>query len=152
MRAQIEQAVATAKLPPDVFHLVGEVEDVAPWLRSYDVLVLPSKLDGRPVVVMESLAMGVAVVASRVGALPELIDDGVDGYLCSPDRIEEFVDRLVRLEGDRDLLARMKSAARRKAQLKLDEREMLDRYERRLRALIAAAPVTEGAERPCARP
>ena len=144
MRKEIEQVVASANLLPDVFHLVGEVEDVAPWLRSYDVLVLPSKLDGRPVVVMESLAMGVAVVASRVGALSELIDDRVDGYLCNPDRIDEFVDRLAQLEGDRALLARMKSAARRKAQFKLDEREMLERYEGRLRALIAAAPVTQG--------
>jgi glycosyltransferase involved in cell wall biosynthesis len=138
MRHEIEQAISSAELQPGFFHLVGDVEDVAPWLRSYDILVLPSKLDGRPVVVMESLAMGVPVIASRVGALPELIEDGVDGYLCDFDRIDEFADRVKCLEGDRVLLARMKSAARRHAEQSLDEREMLKRYEELLRALILA--------------
>jgi O-antigen biosynthesis protein len=142
MRPEVEQAVISAGLRPGKFHLAGEVEDVIPWLRSYDVLVLPSKLDGRPVVVMESLAMGVPVVASRVGALPELIEDGVSGYLCAPDRIEEFVDSVRRLEGDRALLAQMKSAARCHAEKTLDERGMLKHYEEQLRALVRApAPI-----------
>ena len=137
LRREIEQALVFADLVAGTFYLVGEVKDVIPWLRSYDVLVLPSKLDGRPLVVMESLAVGVPVIASRVGGLPELSEDGVDGYLCDPDNIDQFVDGLRRLEGDRALLAQMKLAARHHAERALDERMMLKTYEWRLRELVS---------------
>ncbi|WP_458192546.1 glycosyltransferase [Bradyrhizobium sp. UFLA05-153] len=45
-------------------------KSVRPWIGSYDVLVLPSRLDGRPVVVLEVLALGVPVIASAIGGLP----------------------------------------------------------------------------------
>ncbi len=135
MRHEIEAALDSAMLPEGYFHLIGEVEDVLPWLRSYDVLVLPSLLDGRPVVVMEALALGVPVLASRVGALPELVEDGVTGFLCSPEKVEEFVENLSRLVLDRALLACMKTAARTSAEQNLDIRAMLSRYEERLHIL-----------------
>jgi glycosyltransferase involved in cell wall biosynthesis len=56
-----------------------------------------SRLDGRPVVVLEALALGVTVIASRVGALPELIEDGVNGVLCDAGDIDGFVACLVGL-------------------------------------------------------
>lgn len=140
MRAAIETAVNEAGFAPGRFNLVGEVPDVAPYLQSYDVLVLPSRLDGRPVVVMEALAFGVPVVASRVGALPEMVQDGVTGFLCEPGAIDSFVDRLTKLARDRDLQARMKRAARTYAEDNLDAREMTRRYEKRLRQLMGSYP------------
>jgi glycosyltransferase involved in cell wall biosynthesis len=107
-----------------------------PYLRSYDFLILPSRLDGRPVVVLEALALGVPVIASRVGALPELIGDGVNGFLCDAGDIEGFVASLVGLAQDRSCLARMKAASRLYAERHLDERIMIARYEGRLRGLI----------------
>jgi glycosyltransferase involved in cell wall biosynthesis/SAM-dependent methyltransferase len=135
MRHDIEAAIRTAALPDKFFHLIGEVDDVLPWLRSYDILVLPSRLDGRPVVVLEALALGVPVVASRVGALPELIADGVNGFLCTPGDVDAFAESLERLARDRDLLARMKQAARAYAEQHLDAQPMLSGYEERLRLL-----------------
>jgi glycosyltransferase involved in cell wall biosynthesis len=67
-------------LPPSVkFEFAGLVNDVNQYLALYDVLVLPSRLDGRPLVVMEALACGLPVIASNVGALPDLIEDGKNG-------------------------------------------------------------------------
>lgn len=136
LRSKIEQAIAAANLGNNHFHLIGEVEDVRPWITSYDVLVLPSRLDGRPVVVLEALALGVPVVASAVGGLPELVLDGVNGFLCQPGAIDEFASRIAKLTLDRELLKEMKHAARRCAERKLDARSMLSRYEEGLRALI----------------
>jgi len=135
LRSKIEDAVASANLG-DRFHLIGGVEDVRPWIASYDVLVLPSRLDGRPVVVLEALALGVPVIASAVGGLPELVHDGLNGFLCQPRTIAEFVERLEKLAFDRELLARMKRTARRSAEQNLDARSMLSRYEQGLTALI----------------
>ena len=58
-----------AGLSEDSFTFLGVVDDVGAHLASLDVLVLPSILDGRPVVVLEALASGVPVIASRVGGL-----------------------------------------------------------------------------------
>lgn len=54
-------------------------------LAAADVLVIPSRMDGSPTVAREALAAGLPVLASRVGGLPELIRDGVDGLLIAPD-------------------------------------------------------------------
>jgi len=63
-------------------------------------------------VVLEALAMGVPVIASRVGALPELIDDGGTGYLCAAGDITAFAKRLQELADAPARLAAMKVAAR----------------------------------------
>jgi glycosyltransferase involved in cell wall biosynthesis len=136
LRAAIEQAVAAAHFPEGRFHLVGEAPDVVPYLRSYDVLILPSRLDGRPVVVLEALGLGVPVIASRVGALPELIEDGVNGFLCGAGDIVGFVACLVALAQDQGRLARMKAASRLYAECHLDEQIMLAFYKDRLRELV----------------
>lgn len=138
MRAAVEDALGRAALPPGRFHLAGVVADVVPWIRSFDVLVVPSRLDGRPVVAMEALALGVPVVASRVGALPELVQDDATGFLCAPGDVAGFAERITRLAEDCELLARMKVAARASAERALDARVMLRRYEDLLRGLVEA--------------
>ncbi|MBA4010691.1 MAG: hypothetical protein C0481_02380 [Phenylobacterium sp.] len=123
----VEQAIAEARFAPGRFTVVGDVPDVAPWLSSYDLLVLPSRLDGRPVVVMEALAFGVPVLASRVGALPELIEEGVNGWLCGPMETDQFarlIDAFARNPGR----ARHRTAARAFAERKLDQNRMLANY------------------------
>jgi glycosyltransferase involved in cell wall biosynthesis len=137
LRSRIEEIIAAGKLG-NRFHLVGEVEDVRPWIRSYDALILPSRLDGRPLVVLEALALGVPVITSAVGGLPELVDDGVNGFLCVPGITEHFAGKIARLALDRKLLVRMKKSARRSAEQNLDSRKMLSSYAQALRDLARA--------------
>jgi len=54
---------------------------VADWIAAADLLTLPSHAEGSPNVVVEALASGTPVVASRVGGVPDLVDDGVNGLL-----------------------------------------------------------------------
>ena len=57
---------------------------VADWIAAADLLCLPSHAEGSPNVIVEALASGTPVVASRVGGIPDLVDDGVNGLLVAP--------------------------------------------------------------------
>ena len=144
LRPAIESAIEAAAFPTGQFHLVGEVPDLMPYLSTYDVLILPSVLDGRPVVVLEALAMGVPVIASKVGALTELIEDGVNGFLCEPGDTKAFADRLEMLTRSPARLAGMKAAAREFAERHLDARMKLAAYESAFAALVDTAQLREG--------
>lgn len=100
--------------------LAGLVDDVDEYLALYDVLVLPSRIDGRPLVVMEALACGVPVIASNVGGLPDLIKDGVNGYLVPVADAKAIASHLIDLSENRGLLQRLKASARASAEANLD--------------------------------
>jgi len=95
----------------DTIEFAGEQHDLVPWLSSADLFLLPSQEESFGLAALEAMACEVPVVASRVGGLPEVIDDGVTGYLCSPDDIGGMADRGVRLLTDGALKARIARAA-----------------------------------------
>jgi glycosyltransferase involved in cell wall biosynthesis len=63
----------------------GFQEDVFPFLNRMDLFVLPSRTEGLPMSIMEAMALGIPVVATRVGGIPNLVEDGVTGLLVKPD-------------------------------------------------------------------
>ena len=136
MRPAVEHAIREACFPEGRFHLLGEVAEIAPVLSSFDLLVVPSVLDGRPVVVLEALSMGVPVLASRIGALPELIQDGATGWLCEPNDSASFVERIERAGRDRAGLQDMRRQARAFAEARLDIQGMLKAYRTGLVSLL----------------
>jgi glycosyltransferase involved in cell wall biosynthesis len=81
--------------------------------RSADLFVLPSRREGVGLLVcLESLACGVPVACGRAGGLPELVREGVNGALFEPNDPVGMADKLQRLLGDPEELARLASAAR----------------------------------------
>ncbi len=86
------------------FVLAGFRNDVERFLPLMDVLALPSYTEGLPVVVLEAFAAGVPVVATRVGGTPEVVEDGVNGYLVEPEDASALARRIrevLRSEPDR---------------------------------------------------
>jgi glycosyltransferase involved in cell wall biosynthesis len=88
-----------------------ETEDVARALDEASVLVLPSRSEGMGRVVIEAHLRGRPVVGAAVGGIPDLVTDGVDGLLVSPDP-ERVADALIRVLGDRDELERLAAGTR----------------------------------------
>ncbi len=78
-----------------------------------DCLVLPSRAEGMPMALLEGMAHGLAVVATRVGAVPEAVRDGVDGVLLDPGDVDSLTRAMLRLAADEPLRHRMGQAARR---------------------------------------
>lgn len=81
----------------DVIRLLGHVsrEEVALYMNAADMLVLPSRNEGCPNVVLEALSCGTPVVASRVGAVPDLIDDSC-GIIVEPERPDALGAAMIR--------------------------------------------------------
>jgi glycosyltransferase involved in cell wall biosynthesis len=89
---------------------LGYQSDVAPFYAAFDAMVLPSANEGTPVSAIESLAAGRPVVATRVGGVPDVVRDGVDGYLVEMGDTRALADRLAELARDPELRARMGAA------------------------------------------
>lgn len=123
-------------LSKDSFTFLGVVDDIRAHLASLDVLVVPSILDGRPVVALEALALGVPVIASRVGDLPALVHDGETGFLVEPGDTPEIARYLQRLASDPKELERLQRSARAFAETNLDAEVMNAAYEQALQRLL----------------
>jgi len=110
--------------------------DCREYLTQCDVVIAPSRLDGRPNSVMESLAMGIPVIASDVGGMGELIANGHTGYLCDSGQVEQFAEKLAVLFKDRVLCKRLGENGRQFAQTHFDIRATIDRFECAFRGLL----------------
>lgn len=112
--------------------LDGPEKDEA--LAEADILVLPSLSEGLPVALLEGLVNGLAVVASSVGGIPEVVDDERDALLVQPDDPRALADALTRLVADPDLRRRVGEAGRARAS-GLTGAEVVDSLDERYRRL-----------------
>lgn len=97
--------------------------EVATRLARHDALVLPSFAEGVPVVLMEAMASGKPVLATRVAGVAELVTDGESGYLVSPGDTAGLTTRLLDLARDPDRRIKMGQAGRRKVAAEFDIRQ-----------------------------
>lgn len=104
LRGALESAATQAGVASQV-HLPGRVEDVAGILQASLALVLPSRWEGMPNVVLEAMAAGRPVLSTRVEGSAELVRDGETGYLCDVDSVTALRAALERLLSDGPRLA-----------------------------------------------
>ena len=96
----------------DMIEWTGFQTNVNEQLRKMDVFVLPSLYgEGLPMVVLESMANAIPVVASRVEGIPEAVRDGIDGLIFEPSNANDLAEKLERLIGDNDRWSQMSQSA-----------------------------------------
>jgi glycosyltransferase involved in cell wall biosynthesis len=113
----------------DAVRLAGVLphDQLAERMRAADVLVAPSvpssdgRREGLPVVLMEAMATGLAVVASDLSGIPELVEDGVTGLLTPPGDPAAIAAALARLAREPDLRRRLAAAGRGRVQAEFDQ-------------------------------
>ncbi len=123
--------VAAVRASADVEHLEW-VENAPGVMRHLDVLVAPSHQEPFGTVLSEAMAVGTPVVATRVGGLAEVVEDGVTGALVAPGSPGELADGIARVLASRDAMG----VAARQAARRFDADEYADRLEALLRGLL----------------
>lgn len=94
---------------------LGFRADTLRLMAGADIFVLPSHQEGMPVALMEAMSMGLPVVATRVGGVPDVVTDGVEGLLVPTGRAELLWEAISKLAGDEGLRSRMSRAARQRS-------------------------------------
>ncbi len=118
--------------------LPGFLDDPHPTLAGCDVAVLPSRAEGLPLVVLESMALGVATIATRVGGIPELIQDGDSGLLVPVGETAALAAALQRLRTDRATRRRLGEAAARRVKAHFSVESMLHAFDNYLLSMARA--------------
>jgi glycosyltransferase involved in cell wall biosynthesis len=121
---------------------LGEVRDVPALLRRASVFILPSRSEGISLTLLEAMAAGVPVIATRVGGNPEVVVDGQTGLLVPAQSPNDLADALLRIRGNNEDAQLLGRAGRRRVESHFDIRTMVAHYER----LYAPPPA------PAARP
>jgi glycosyltransferase involved in cell wall biosynthesis len=111
MRRRLERDVQRAGLA-SAFAFLGLIDNVPEAMRSAAVLVRPSTLEGMPLAVLEAMATGLPVVATRVGGTPEIVRDGETGFLFEPGDHVALARSVSTLLADRSLAEAMGAAGR----------------------------------------
>jgi len=124
----------------DCVQLPGAASDIAQRLRHADVFVLGSRAEGISNTVLEAMASGLPVVATRVGGNAELVDDGETGFLVPAQQPEALAAALRRYVDDRALLGRHGAAARERAVAQFSLAGMMARYQALYDQLLTTHP------------
>ncbi len=138
-RARLEEQARALGLS-DVTRFLGyQAQDaVADALEASDLLVLPSFAEGVPVVLMEAMASRLPVIASRVAGIPELVEDGVSGFVVPPGDLSTLTNRLTSLLADPALSMSVGEAGRAKVEAEF----FVDSEAMKLATLFAVPPPT----------
>lgn len=115
----------------------GHRTDVGDVLAAADIVASSSAFEGSPLALMESIGAGKPVVATRVGGVPEIVRDGVEGLLVPPSDPAALADALLTLLRDPDLRTRMGAAGRERQQAEFDIHVMVQRLEALYESLFA---------------
>jgi len=134
-RPAVEAEIRAAGLE-GVVELTGERHDVPRLLADADVFVLSSRSEGAPLSVLEAMAAGLPVVASAVGGVPEIVEDGATGLLVPPGDAAALAATLEQLLADAELRRRLGAAGRERVRVWFDlaglQRAHLELYAREL--------------------
>jgi glycosyltransferase involved in cell wall biosynthesis len=83
--------------------LLGYRTDVIPLLKSADIMIMPSKIEGLPGVILESLSCGIPIVASSTGGIPEVVIDNVTGYVIKQFNIDNYIKNINKILSNKKL-------------------------------------------------
>ncbi len=134
-RSQAEY-LAFSKGIHDRVIFLGKQDRINEKLAVADVLLLPSQLESFGLAALEAMACEVVPVATRVGGMPEVVEDGVNGFLAEVGDVETMAQRALAVLGDEARLREMGKRARRSAQARFCASKIIPQYEEFYRAVL----------------
>ena len=112
----------------DCVRFLGFVQDVRPLYEACDAFVLASQTEGMPIAVIEAMALGLPIVASRVGGIPLMLDDETEALLVEPNDYRSLYETLRRLVADEPLRTKIAQAARARFERDYTAERMAESY------------------------
>jgi len=128
LRPDLEAQIRARGLE-EVVALPGNLEDLQDLMAAADLLAMPSRYEGLPLVLLEAMAAGLPVVGTRIPGIAEVVTDGVEGSLVAADDGGELARALGELLGDESRRRRCGEAARAKVTREYDFSRVLTRLE-----------------------
>ena len=125
--SKVQSTIASKELS-DRVSLLGPREDVAALMAGFDLIVLPSHREAFGLALVEAMARGVPVIATRVGGLPEVVDDGVTGILVEPG-VDELTEAIRYMIANPDRAAAMGRAGKDRVRELFSLENMAQQYE-----------------------
>lgn len=122
------QSLEAAARGEDGVRLLGHRDDVASLMQAADIFVLTSEYEAVPMAILEAMATGLPVLATRVGDIPKVVIDGETGQLVAAGHPGELATRLVELAANRELRCALGAAGARAHRAHWDAETMIDRY------------------------
>ena len=123
----------------DRIHFLGKQDNVNDLLPCADLMVMPSEMESFGLAALEAMACRVPAIGTRVGGVPELIVDGVNGVLCDVGDVEAMAGAAIQLLTDPEKLSAMRAAARKTAQDHFCASTIISRYESYYRRVLDAS-------------
>lgn len=99
----------------DNIALVGLVDNVGDYLKAFDIFLFPSRHEGLGSILLDALDFGLPVIATDVGGIPEIIENGVNGFLVKPDAIDDICESILGLYSESTLIEQIARANTEKA-------------------------------------
>lgn len=130
------RALAVEKGVEDRVHLLGYRADIADILAAADIFAMPSLSEGLPLALIEAMFAGRAIVASKVGGIPDAVKDGHEGLLVPAGDEEALGTALQRLLSNPVMRTALGAAAQRRAEAEFTTARMTDQYERLYRLAL----------------
>ncbi len=112
----------------DSISLLGARDDIAALLRTLDVFVLPSLVEGIPLTILEAMATALPVITTNVGGNPELIEDDVNGFLINPKDIDSLANKIKHYIDSPESITVHGKNGRKKAELSFSLEQMTKQY------------------------
>ncbi len=133
----IAEHLATRHGIQDRIHFLGKQDSVQELLPLGDLLLMPSEMESFGLAALEGMACRVPCIATRVGGVPELVDDGINGLLYPVGDVAGMTAGAVALLTDEPRLLRMAEAARKTAQDRFCASRIIPQYERFYERVLA---------------
>ncbi len=119
-------------------HFLGKRDDIEELTACSDLLLLPSDIESFGLAALEAMVNAVPVLVSKVGGLPEVVTDGVDGFLVEPRDVTEMARRAIEILSDEERRRRMGERARETARTRFSSAAIIPQYERLYERVVSA--------------
>ena len=95
LQMELEYLAKKLLLSQNDLEFKGSVSDIAPEYRKSEIFVLTSDWEGTPNVILEAMASGLPIVSTRVGGIPEVVTDGISGFLVDRNNEDELLEKII---------------------------------------------------------